>query len=165
MCIYNKEIYDHFDLEIPTTQEDLVAGLKVIRDSGEGIIPLAFGNSTAWPSASHSETLVNAIGGSEPFALASIGEGSWTDPSFVQAAQLLQDLANEKLVPDGFASITPEEAIEMFKSGKAAAINWSSYCLSYFEDEDSAVKDKMVLAKYDCCRRRRAIPICGSAPA
>lgn len=147
VCIYNQELYDHFGLAIPHTQEDLVAGLKTIRDSGEGIIPLAFGNSTAWPSGSHSETLANRIGGNEPFELASVGQGSWTDPSFIQAAQLLQDLANEKLVPDGFAALTPEEAIEMFKTGKAAAINWSSYCLGSLEKDDSLVKGKMTLAK------------------
>jgi len=147
VCIYNQEIYDKYGLEIPHTQEDLVAGLKVIRDAGDGIIPLAFGNSTAWPSGSHSETIANRIGGNEPFDLAAVGEGSWTDPSFIQAAQLLQDLANEKLVPDGFAALTPEEAIELFKSGKAAAINWSSYCLGLLEADDSAVKGKMTLAK------------------
>jgi raffinose/stachyose/melibiose transport system substrate-binding protein len=147
VCIYNQEIYDKYGLDIPHTQEDLVAGLKVIRDAGDGIVPLAFGNSTAWPSGSHSETIANRIGGNEPFDLASVGEGSWTDPSFAQAAQLLQDLANEKLVPDGFAAMSPEEAIQLFKSGKAAAMNWSSYCLGLLEMEDSAVKGKMTLAK------------------
>jgi len=148
VCIYNQEIYDKYGLEIPHTQEDLVAGLKVIRDSGDGIIPLAFGNSTAWPSGSHSETLANRIGGNEPFDLASVGEGSWTDPSFIKAAQLLQDMANEKLLPEGFSALTPDEAIELFKTGKAAAINWSTYCLASLEDEEeSAVKGKMTLAK------------------
>jgi raffinose/stachyose/melibiose transport system substrate-binding protein len=147
VCFFNKEIYDKYGLEIPQTQEQLVEGLKVIRDAGDGIIPLAFGNSTSWPSGSHSETLANRIGGNEPFAKAASGEGSWTDPSFIKAAQLLQDLANEKLVPDGFAALTPDEAIALFNSGKAAAINWSSYCMGRFDVDDSAVKGKVVLAK------------------
>jgi raffinose/stachyose/melibiose transport system substrate-binding protein len=147
VCFYNKEIFDKYGLEIPQTQEDLVKDLKVIRDAGDGIIPLAFGNSTSWPSGSHSETLANRIGGNDPFAKAASGEGSWTDPSFVKAAQLLQDLANEKLVPDGFAALTPDEAIELFNSGKAAAINWSSYCMGRFDADGSAVKGKVVLAK------------------
>ena len=56
-------------------------------------------------------------------------------------------MANEKLVPDGYAGMTPEEAVEQFKSGKAASFIWSSYCISNFEAEDSAVKDKVVLGK------------------
>lgn len=147
VAYYNKEIYDKFNLPIPTTHEEFIEGLKVIRDSGEDIIPMAFGNSTAWPSASHSEILANRIGGDDPFANVLNGTGKWTDESFVEAAQLLQDMANEKLIPDGFAAITPEEAVEQFKSGKAASFIWSSYCISNFQAEDSAVKDKVVLAK------------------
>lgn len=147
VCFYNKEIYDKYGLSIPKTQAELVEGLKVIRDAGDGIIPLAFGNSTAWPSASHSETLANRIGGNEPFEKAAKGGGSWEDPSFIQAAQFMQDFANEKLLPEGFAAMTPDEAIELFKSGKAASINWSSYCMASFDLDDSAVKGKVVLAK------------------
>jgi raffinose/stachyose/melibiose transport system substrate-binding protein len=147
VCFYNKEIYDKYGLTIPQTQEQQVEGLKVIRDAGDGIIPLAFGNSTSWPCGSHSKTLANRIGGNAPFEKAAAGEGSWTDPSFIKAAQLMQDFANEKLVPDGFAALTPDEAIELFNSGKAAAINWSSYCMGRFDAEGSAVKGKVVLAK------------------
>ena len=75
------------------------------------------------------------------------GSGKWTDESFVKAASLLQEMADEKLVPDGYAGMTPEEAVEQFKSGKAASFIWSSYCISNFEADDSAVKDKVVLAK------------------
>lgn len=147
IAYYNKEIYDQFGLEIPETHEQFVEGLKVIRDSGEDIIPMAFGNSTAWPSASHSEILANRIGGNEPFDNAINGTGSWTDESFIKAASLLQEMANEKLIPDGFAGITPEEAVEQFKSGKAASFIWSTYCISNFEAEDSPIRDKVVLAK------------------
>jgi len=43
--------------------------------------------------------------------------------------------------------LTPDEAIELFNSGKAAAINWSSYYMGRFDAEGSAVKGKVVLAK------------------
>ena len=147
VAYYNKEIYDKFNLPIPETHEEFIEGLKVIRDSGEDIIPMAFGNSTAWPSASHSEILANRIGGDDPFKKAADGSGKWTDESFVKAAGLLQEIADEKLVPEGFSAITPEEAVEQFKSGKAASFIWSSYCISNFQADDSAVKDKVVLAK------------------
>ena len=147
VAYYNKEIYDKFNLPIPKTHEEFIEGLKTIRDSGEDIIPMAFGNSTAWPSASHSEILANRIGGNEPFDKVLDGSGKWTDESFVKAASLLQEMADEKLVPDGYAGMTPEEAVEQFKSGKAASFIWSSYCISNFEADDSAVKDKVVLAK------------------
>lgn len=147
VAYYNKEIYDKFNLPIPTTHEEYIEGLKVIRDSGEDIIPMAFGNSTAWPSASHSEILANRIGGNDPFNKALDGSGKWTDESFVKAATLLQEMADERLVPDGYAGMTPEEAVEQFKSGKAASFIWSSYCISNFEAEDSAVKDKTIIAK------------------
>ncbi|MCQ4741353.1 ABC transporter substrate-binding protein, partial [Blautia hominis] len=94
---YNKEIYDKFNLPIPKTHEEYIEGLKTIRDSGEDIIPMAFGNSTAWPSASHSEILANRIGGNEPFDKLLDGSGKWTDESFVKAASLLQEMADEKL--------------------------------------------------------------------
>lgn len=147
VAYYNKEIYDKFGLPIPETHEEFIEGLKVIRDSGEDIIPMAFGNSTAWPAGSHSEILANRIGGNEPFDNAVNGTGSWTDESFVKAATLLQEMANEKLVPEGFAGMTPEEAVEQFQSGKAASLIWSSYAISGFEGEESAVRDKTVLAK------------------
>lgn len=147
VAYYNKEIYDKFNLPIPKTHEEYIEGLKIIRDSGEDIIPMAFGNSTAWPSASHSEILANRIGGNDPFNKALDGSGTWTDESFIKAATLLQEMVEEKLVPDGYAGMTPEEAVEQFKSGKAASFIWSSYCISNFEAEDSAIKDKTILAK------------------
>ena len=147
VCVYNQEIYDKYGLSIPHTQAELVEGLKVIRDSGDEIAPLAFGNNGSWPAGSHSETLTNRIGGSEPFTLAASGEGSWTDPSFIQAAEFMQEFANENLVPEGFAAMSAEEAIIMFMTGQAAAINWSSYLISILEGEYSTVSGKVTLAK------------------
>lgn len=143
---YNNEIMAEYNLEIPETHEEFIEAMKVIRDGGK-YIPMAFGSSTAWPSASHSEVLVNAIGGTEVFEKA-VETGDWSDPVFVQAAQLLQDMANEKLLPEGYMSITPDEAIVQFKSGKAAAFNWNCYFLGIIEDPaDSAVIGKYTLTK------------------
>lgn len=143
---YNNEIMAEYGLEIPQTHSEFLEAMKVIRDGGK-YIPVAFGNSTAWPSASHSEVLVNAIAGTEAFQKAVSGEGSWTDPAFIQAAQMLQDMANEKLFPDGYQSITPDEAIAQFKNGRAAAINWNCYFLSFMEQADSAIIDKYTVTK------------------
>ncbi|MHB8064900.1 MAG: ABC transporter substrate-binding protein [Ruminiclostridium sp.] len=147
VAYYNKEIFDKYGLSIPNTQAELVAALEKIRDSGDGIIPMAFANKDAWPSGSHSEILANRIGGSDPFNKASTGEGKFTDPSFIQAAGLLKEMVDKKLVPDGFSGMGAAEAVAQFKSGKAASFIWSSYCLTDMESDDSAVKGKVVLAK------------------
>lgn len=144
---YNQEIVDRLGLTIPETEEEFVEFLKAVRDSGEDIIPLAFGNSTAWPSASLSEVYVNRIGGTAAYENAKSGEGSWTDEAFIKAAEHCRMLAEENLVPEGFAGMAPEEAVEQFKSGKAACIRWSSYASGTFEAEDSAVRDKVTVTK------------------
>ena len=147
VAYYNKEIFDEYNLSIPATHAEFVAALIKIRDAGDGIIPMAFADKDAWPSASHTEILANRIGGNEPFNRAAAGTGKFTDPSFIQAARLVKELVDEKLVPEGFSGMSASEAIAQFKSGKAAAFIWSSYCLPDLEREDSVVKDKVVLAK------------------
>ena len=120
---YNTEIFDAHGLKIPETWDELVEDLKTIRDADPEILPLAFGNKSAWPIASLCEGLTNRIGGSEPFQQAAVGEIPWTSEPFIEAANRIKELVDEGLLADGVNALPTEETAAQFKTGNTAVMS------------------------------------------
>lgn len=143
---YNKNTFEQYNLEVPTTYEELKQVIKVLTDNK--VIPFAFGAKEAWTSALFSEIVANRIGGDEPFNAIMDGGGTWLDPSYIETGRIMQELEQLGAFPDGFLGIDNTGMMNMFKNGEAAVMVTGSWAINQITGEDSKVKDDLGIAKF-----------------
>ncbi|NLG87800.1 MAG: extracellular solute-binding protein [Clostridiaceae bacterium] len=147
VCLfYNKEIFDKYNLKVPETYEELKNVIKVLNDNG--VIPIALGNKAPWVGAMLSEIIANRIGGSEPFNKVYSKTGTWLDPSFIRAGEIMYELAQMNAFPEGFNALDNDPSREMFLEGKAAMHIMGSWAIQQLTYEGSPLIGKLDVAKF-----------------
>lgn len=117
---YNQTILDKFGVKVPKTWDELLAAVKTLKDNK--MTPIALGNKAAWlAQSSIISSLADRVTGTEWFLKAAAQDGAkFTDPEFVRALQLLQDLQVAGAFQEGFNSIDNTQMEMMFAQGQAA---------------------------------------------
>ncbi len=100
---YNKEIFDKYGLEVPTT----ISELESISDTlvTNGVTPFALANATKWTGSMYFMNLAARNGGLEPFSKAVAGDGTFEDESFIYAGEKIQEWVEKGYFPDGVNSM------------------------------------------------------------
>ncbi|QCT01514.1 putative sugar ABC transporter [Paenibacillus algicola] len=114
---YNKDIFAQYNLQPPTTMEELEAVVKVLKEND--VTPISLAGKRRWPVLHWFSYLSNRIGGNEPFQKAIAGEGDFTQESFIQAGAKLQELVQNGSFTNGFLGVDNEAAEAEFTSGKS----------------------------------------------
>jgi raffinose/stachyose/melibiose transport system substrate-binding protein len=119
---YNKKILDQYALQVPTTWEELILDIEVLKKYK--VTPIALGNKAAWPAQSSIlSSLGDRITGSDWFLNAAAGKGNkFTDPSFIDALKHLQQLQTAGAFQMDFNGIDTTEAVQIFAKGEAAML-------------------------------------------
>ncbi|RRJ64175.1 extracellular solute-binding protein [Paenibacillus oralis] len=146
VLFYNKDIFEEYGLEAPTTYVELKQVIQVLRDNK--VTPFAFGAKEAWTSALFSELVANRIGGDEPFNAIMNGGGTWEDPSYIETGRIMQELAKMGAFPEGFLGIDNNGMVNLFKNGGAAMLVTGSWAINQLTADDSKVKDAVDIAKF-----------------
>jgi raffinose/stachyose/melibiose transport system substrate-binding protein len=118
---YNKAMFDELGLTAPATWDELLTVIETLKEND--IIPFALANLTKWTSSMYYMYLVDRLGGPEVFASAANRTGgSFEDPVFVQAGQMVQDLVNMGAFNEGFNGLDYDtgQSRQLIYSGKAA---------------------------------------------
>lgn len=98
---YNRALFDRLGLDVPTTWDELLEVIDAL--NAEGIAPFALANSAAWTGSMYYMYIADRLGGPETFsAAATRSGGSFEDPVFIQAGEMLQDLVERDAFVDGF---------------------------------------------------------------
>ncbi len=99
VILYNKEIFEELGITPPATWSELMEVVKVLNE--HGIAPFALANKTKWPGSMFFVYLADRIGGPEVFLKAAdrAPDGTFEDPAFIKAGEMLQDLVRA----NGFA--------------------------------------------------------------
>jgi raffinose/stachyose/melibiose transport system substrate-binding protein len=101
VIFYNKAIFDEYGLTPPETYDELLTVAQTLIDNG--VVPFALANKTKWTSSMYYMYLVDRLGGPEVFASAANRTGgSFEDPVFVQAGEMVQELVNMPAFNEGF---------------------------------------------------------------
>jgi raffinose/stachyose/melibiose transport system substrate-binding protein len=103
----------------PTWDEFLAAG-EALKAAGH--IPIALGNADNWPGLFYFWAIQNRYGGVDELFNAVEGVGSYTDPSFIKAGELVQQLETNGYFPDGFNGIGGDQTFTIFTQGNGAMI-------------------------------------------
>jgi raffinose/stachyose/melibiose transport system substrate-binding protein len=134
---YNKAMFDELGLTAPATWDELLTVIGTLQEND--IVPFALANLTKWTSSMYYMYLVDRLGGPEVFASAANRTGgSFEDPVFVQAGQMIQDLVNMGAFNEGFNGLDYDtgQSRQLMYSGIAAMELMGSWNLSTIRSEN-----------------------------
>lgn len=132
---YNKDIFEKYNLEVPTTISELENVCETLK--ANNIIPFALANSEKWTGSMYFVNLATRKGGLQPFKDAVAGTGSFEDECFIWAGQKIQEWVKKGYFPEGVNSLSEGDgqSKQMFYTEEAAMkINGSWDAGSYRAD-------------------------------
>ncbi len=134
---YNKAMFDELGLTAPATWDELITVIETLQ--ANDIIPFALANLTKWTSSMYYMYIVDRLGGPEVFASAANRTGgSFEDPVFVQAGEMVQELVNRGAFNEGFNGLDYDtgQSRQLLYSGKAAMELMGGWSLSTIRAEN-----------------------------
>lgn len=111
---YNKKIFADNDIQVPTTEADLLKAIDVLE--AKKIIPIAMSGRDTWTSSLWLDTMLQRVAGNWDVAK----NGNFDDPVTVAAATAMQRWIDAGAFGTGFLSQDYGAARNMFGQGKAA---------------------------------------------
>lgn len=119
---YNKALFAKAGVtqasQLPTTWTDFLQLIQKLKNAG--IAPLAIGEKESWPGMFYWIYLAMRTGGKDAFDKAYSRTGTFADPPFVQAGQLLQQLVALQPFQKGFLGSAYTDEQTLMGNGKAA---------------------------------------------
>jgi raffinose/stachyose/melibiose transport system substrate-binding protein len=116
---YNPALFTRAGISTPpTTWDDFLTTIQKLKAAG--ITPIAIGEKDLWPGHFWYAYLCTRLGGKAAFEKAYNRTGSFADPSFVQAGQMLQDLTKLQPFENGFLGADYNSHQVLMGNGKAA---------------------------------------------
>lgn len=124
---YRTDIFEEHGLEPPETWDDFIEVGETLQEND--ITPIALANRTRWTGSFYYMYLADRAGGSDMFADAFAGTGSFTDDGFIEAGERIQELVERDFFPQGFNGMEYDtgESRNMFYNGDAAMMLMGSW--------------------------------------
>jgi raffinose/stachyose/melibiose transport system substrate-binding protein len=134
---YNKDVFDKYGLQEPTTREEFFNVLKTLKDKGE--TPLVMGTADLWEAATMGfQNIGPEYWKGEEGRLALIkGTAKFTDAPYIQTWKDLADWA--PYLPQGYEAEKYPDSQTFFTLGKGVIYPTGSWEISQFE-KDSKFK-------------------------
>ncbi len=115
---YNKAAFQKAGVTVPETWDQLLSAIPKLKSAG--YIPIALGAGDKWPAHFWWTYLAMRLGGEPAFNAAYSGSGSFADPTYVKAGQLLLQLKNLDPFQTGYLGATYDDEAALMGNGKAA---------------------------------------------
>lgn len=134
---YNKQLFKEYNLEPPTTWDEMLAAAEIFQENG--IQPFAVPGKEKWPITRYLAAYANRKYGADAMIRVRDGELKLTDGGFIEAAEAVKDLAEK-----GYFGVSPNTvdygtALDLFNQGKAAMYYMGSWELRSFNNPEQAL--------------------------
>lgn len=130
---YNKKIFQDNNIQVPTTLDELMVACQKLKD--KGIQPMALAGKEKWPITRQIANIAMRKAGVNVIADANSGKVSYTDPAFVEAAKMLQEMGTKGYFGEGVTTIDYNVANDSFLNGKAAMYYMGSWATRDLNDD------------------------------
>jgi raffinose/stachyose/melibiose transport system substrate-binding protein len=130
---YNKDKFDEYGLEEPTTKAEFMQVLQTLQENGE--TPLAMGTADQWEAATMGFQNIgpNYWKGEEGRLALIDGSAKFTDEPYVQTWQDLADWS--AYLPEGYEAVKYPDAQSLFTLGQGVIYPTGSWEISVFEPQ------------------------------
>jgi len=122
--VYNKAIFQQYNLSEPTTWEEYLALCETLK--ANGVTPVAFGNEFPWASAHYvgdmNAKLVDGETLRADYLLTADPEKLFTDPGYIEALKRFRTLNEQGYFNEGPNGISHSSARSSFIAGKTAMV-------------------------------------------
>jgi raffinose/stachyose/melibiose transport system substrate-binding protein len=116
---YNKALFQQAEIEkTPETWPEFLETVTKIKDAG--ITPITVGEKDKWPGHFYWVYLATRIGGKSAIDAAYNREGSFTDPTFIDAGARLKELVDLEPFQEGFLGADYNSSAATIANGNAA---------------------------------------------
>lgn len=113
----NTALFEQFNLEIPTTFDEMIECAKVFKENG--IIPMALFAQEPWNAAAVFDMVATRYNAGGIKALDD-GSASITDEAYVTAAEKVAEMAAAGMFQEDVTSTNYDQAAQLFQTGQAA---------------------------------------------
>jgi raffinose/stachyose/melibiose transport system substrate-binding protein len=130
---YNKDKFDEYGLEEPTTKEEFMTVLQTLQENGE--TPLVMGTAEQWEAATMGFQNIgpNYWQGEEGRQALLAGTAKFTDEPYVKT---WQDLAEwSQYLPEGYEAVKYPDAQSLFTLGQGVIYPTGSWEIGLFESQ------------------------------
>lgn len=145
VVLYNKDLFAKYNLQPPKTWDDLMNVVATLKKNNVAAFSLA--NKAKWPGSMFYAYLVDRIGGPSVFKNAALREngGTFTDPTFVKAGQMVQDLVKAGAFVQGYNGLDYDSGVsrQLLYSGRAAMELMGTWELGTINNENPAFLKKV----------------------
>lgn len=134
LFFYNKDIFSKYNLSPPTTWSELLNAINVLKKNN--IIPIALAGASQWPYLMYAEFLVDRIGGADVFKAVFAGQpNAWSDPAFIKANTMIQDLVKMGAFGTSYTSTNADsnQDAALVYTGKAGMMLQGNWNFSVFQ--------------------------------
>lgn len=128
LMYYNKALFKKYNLDPPTTWDNVLKAAKVLK--AHGVYPIALSGKSQWPEMILVQYLTNRLGGTQVFDKIAKGTpGAWSDPAVIQAMKYCQQLVDMGAFEPGYTSMDAsknqtEALLATDKAGMIAQGSW-----------------------------------------
>ncbi|MCT2537039.1 extracellular solute-binding protein [Aquibacillus koreensis] len=146
---YNQKLFSDNGVDTPETYEELKSGIQTLVDNG--VTPVTLGNKDRWTGSMWYMYLADRIAGPDALPNAISGEGSFTDPGLIQAAEEIQELVDMGAFVNGYNGLGNDEAKGYFLNEAAAMYLMGSWDLPEYttnENNSQEFKDSIDYMKF-----------------
>ncbi|ASR46244.1 sugar ABC transporter substrate-binding protein [Paenibacillus kribbensis] len=135
---YNKEIFKKYNLAVPTTWDELVHVMKVLKDNG--VEPIGFGGKDVWPINLAVQGLQASIHDDQLEYIKGLwtGKTKLTDPVQLEVLEKTQILMNNAI--GGFMGIDYGTLPSLFATGRVAMIADGTWDATTIQTANPAMK-------------------------
>jgi len=129
LFFYNKDVFSKYKLNPPVTWSELLNVINVLKKNN--LIPIALAGGSQWPYLMYAEFLVDRIGGADVFnAVFNSQANAWSDPAFIKANTMIQDLVKMGAFGTSYTSTSADsnQDAALVYTGKAGMMlqgNWN----------------------------------------
>lgn len=131
---YNTQIFADNGLEVPTTWGEMMDAAATLQSAD--VQPFAVAGGESWPITRLLNGYVMRYYGADVMSRVVNGELSTTDAGFVEAASVIQEMAQNDYFGRGVTTIDYATAVDQFLQGQAAMFYMGSWVIGDFNNEE-----------------------------
>jgi len=135
---YNKAIFEEYDVEVPTTYEELLSAVEVFKDTE--VAPMSINGKDKWILNLFFQDLVVKVSGDQDTIYNAIDQETTfsTDEDIRQAAVLYKELVDAGLFQSSYLSADYGAAINLFLQEKAAMFYMGAWEVGMASNADNS---------------------------